>query len=162
MTRVLMALDGTDLDDVICATVGRIFPDAEHLAINVQERPGMTAPYGATGMVYGYGATSVGVVDPIPPLPDEVDSETDQRRRGEARQLAEEASPDDVIPLGEIGDPTQMILTAAERHGVDVVAIGTHDRGWWASLVRPSVSEHVLDTSTVPVLLVRERPNDAG
>lgn len=160
MTRVLMALDGTELDDVICTTARRIFPDAELLALNVQERPGMEAPYGSTGMVYGYASTSIGVVDPIPPLPAQADDETEERWRAEARQLAEEGSPDDVIPLGEIGDPTQMILTAAERHGVDVVAVGTHDRSWWASLVRPSVSEHVLDTSTVPVLLVRERPDD--
>jgi nucleotide-binding universal stress UspA family protein len=153
-----MALDGTDLDDVICSSVRRIFPDAEFLALNVQDRPGMTAPYGSAGMVYGYVPTSVGVVDPIPPV--RADEETDRRRRGEARELAEAASPDDVVPLGEIGDPTQMILTAAERHAVDVVAVGTHDRGWWASLVRPSVSEHVLDTSTVPVLLVRERPRE--
>ena len=160
MTRVLMALDGTDLDDVICTTARRLFPDAELIALNVQERPEMTAPYGSAGMVYGYPSMSAGMVDPIPPLPAEADEETDERRRDEARQLAADASPDDVIPLGEIGDPTQMILTAAERHGVDVVAVGTHDRSWWASLVRPSVSEHVLDTSTVPVLLVRERPND--
>ncbi len=158
MTRVLMALDGTDLDDVICATVQRVFPGSDLLALNVQERPGMTAPYGSTGMVYGYVPTSVGVVDPIPPV--RADEESEDRRRGEARRLAEEASPDDAVPLGEIGDPTQMILVAAERHHADVVAVGTHDRGWWASLVRPSVSEHVLDASTVPVLLVREPPGD--
>jgi nucleotide-binding universal stress UspA family protein len=155
MTRVLMALDGSELDGVICSTVRRVFPDAELLAINVQERPGVAAPYGAPGMVYGYVPAAVGVAEPIPVADDD---EAVERRRDEARLLAEGASPDDAIPLGEIGDPTEMILAAAERHHADAVAVGTHDRGWWASLVRPSVSEHVLDTSTVPVLLVREPP----
>jgi len=156
MTRVLMALDGTELDGVICSTVGRVFPDAELLAINVQERPEVAAPYGAPGMVYGYVPAAAGVAEPVPlALSDDEEAE---RRRDEARRLAEGASPADAVPLGEVGDPTAMILAAAERHHADVVAVGTHDRGWWASLVRPSVSEHVLDTSTVPVLLVREPP----
>jgi nucleotide-binding universal stress UspA family protein len=108
-------------------------------------------------MVYGYVPTAAGVAAPLPPV--DADEAT-ERRRGEARRLAENASPDDAVALGEIGDPTEMILAAAERHHVDAVAVGTHDRGRWASLVRPSVSEHVLDTSTVPVLLVREPPAD--
>jgi len=55
----------------------------------------------------------------------------------------------------QFGDPAQQIVTFAEEHAVDVVAMATHGRTGLQHLVLGSVAEHVLRSVTIPVVLVR-------
>ena len=56
--------------------------------------------------------------------------------------------------IGQEGDPADAVLRAAEEHQVDVIVVGTHERGWFDRLVRPSVSKEIIKESKVPVLVV--------
>ena len=53
------------------------------------------------------------------------------------------------------GDPATEIAAAAEREGVDLIAMATHGHRFLNDLVRGSVANEVRHRSRVPVLLVR-------
>ena len=46
------------------------------------------------------------------------------------------------------------MLRAADERKVDVIVVGTHERGWLDRVIRPSVSKEILKHAHVPVLLV--------
>ena len=151
MTRILLAVDGTDLDHRVASTAHEIFGDAaEYLAVNVADShvatsATMPVPY---GVVYPYAPH--GAVDAGP-------SDTERLARAEdlARRIAEEIGVDDVEAIGDLGDPAVAIVGAAERHGVDVIVVGSHERSWLSRLVSPSVSSEVLSGSTIPVMVIK-------
>ena len=53
------------------------------------------------------------------------------------------------------GDPGAEICAAAEREGVDLIAMSTHGHRFLNDLVRGSVANDVRHRSPIPVLLVR-------
>ena len=53
------------------------------------------------------------------------------------------------------GDPGAEICAAAEREGVDLIAMSTHGHRFLADLVHGSVANDVRHRSLIPVLLVR-------
>lgn len=53
------------------------------------------------------------------------------------------------------GSPSSQIVRYAEREDCDLVVMGTHGRGGIDRLLLGSVAEHVVRSSTVPVLTVR-------
>jgi nucleotide-binding universal stress UspA family protein len=55
-----------------------------------------------------------------------------------------------------------VILGTALRERVDAIAVGTHAKAGVPRLVLGSVSEEILERSTVPVLLMRQRTGSAG
>jgi nucleotide-binding universal stress UspA family protein len=57
-------------------------------------------------------------------------------------------------PLGEVGDPAMAIRSLADEHGVDVVVVGDHSRGWFRRLLDVSVASELLRTAGVPILVV--------
>ena len=59
------------------------------------------------------------------------------------------------VAVGEIGLEPDAILHAAGEYGVDVIAVGDHDRNWFSKLVSPSVSEAITDRADVRVLMIR-------
>ncbi len=60
--------------------------------------------------------------------------------------------PETRIEHGDVG-PT--ICAVAEEEAVDLVVLGTHDRGRWSRLWFGSVSDHVVRHAPCPVLVVR-------
>jgi nucleotide-binding universal stress UspA family protein len=56
------------------------------------------------------------------------------------------------------GDPSAEILLAAEREGVDLIAMATHGHGFLNDLVRGTVANDVRHRALIPVLLVRAVP----
>lgn len=44
---------------------------------------------------------------------------------------------------------------AAGEHDADVIVVGSHERGWWSKLLSSSVTDDVLDASTIPALVVK-------
>lgn len=53
------------------------------------------------------------------------------------------------------GDPGRQICDAARDHEVDIIVLGTYDRGLWRRLWAPAVSNYVLHHAPCSVLLVR-------
>jgi nucleotide-binding universal stress UspA family protein len=163
MTRVMIAIDGSDLDTRLAETALGLFgPDAEYWAVNVQNSLD-TTPVGVHPTVPGMYAGSLvgyGVAYPFtPPQPHDaavVDDDLDARREASAHEAAVSAGIDDAAVIAESGDPPTAILSAADRHGADVIVVGSRDRSWWSKLIEPSVSGDVIEASPVPVLVISE------
>ncbi len=79
------------------------------------------------------------------------------------REVAEETADDvaararleDVTAVGDVGDLATAIIRAAHANQVDVVVIGSHDRGWFSRLFTGSVEGDLLRSADFSVLLVR-------
>lgn len=156
MTRVLIAVDGSELD-VVCATIAHdLFgDDADYLAVNVAD--GFATTQTATvpvpfGQVYPY------VAAPTPADGVAIDDEPDPVEHAEdvARRAADQAGLVTAETIGEIGDPGEAIVDAAERNHCDVIVVGSHERSWLSRLVSPSVSSEVTAASGIPVLVVKQ------
>ena len=61
-------------------------------------------------------------------------------------------------PMIEGGDPGPAICAVAQRHGVELVVIGSHGHGWLQRVLIGSVSKHVLQHAPCPVLVIRDQP----
>lgn len=150
MTRILIAVDGSDLDHVSVTTAHRLFgDDAQYLAVNVSDEPTPRTAYVSVpyGFVYPYH-------EEVSTSPDSAGNPV-HRAEDVARRAAEEAGLENVEVIGEVGDAAEVIVAAAARNGCDVIVVGSHDRGWLSRLVHPSVSGEVVHTSTIPVLVVK-------
>lgn len=165
MTRVMIAVDGSDLDARLAEAAHGLFgQDAEYWAVNVHNSldqppsgvvhavPGMIGgPFVAYGAAYpftlprGKGAAG-GSAGP--------DDDPASSPRAVAEAAADSAGIEDAEVLTETGDPPAAILNAARRHAADVIVVGSRDRGWWSKLIEPSVSSDVIDESAVPVLVI--------
>lgn len=94
-----------------------------------------------------------------------VDPAIDQRMQAvgeDAEEVAEEVAADatewlgdDAEPMVEFGDAADRICQVAESEGVDLVILGTHDRGRFARLWFGSVSDRVVHDAPCSVLVVR-------
>ena len=82
----------------------------------------------------------------------------DPQKLAEARARAElrELSPNSVIVI-EPGDPTDVIMRAAETHGCDLIVTGVARHEPLGRLVLGSTVERLARRSRVPVLVVRKR-----
>jgi len=156
MTTVLIALDSSDAAHAAATAAHRIFgDDAEYLAINVAPLPLPAETY-AWGSVFGY---------PYPPVAPAVADEAYSgdvkiAARAEAAELAADAGIEEAQPLGDVGDPVQAIVEAAEAHHVDVIVAGWHERSFLARMFDPSITNDVIERSSVPVLVVPVRTDD--
>jgi nucleotide-binding universal stress UspA family protein len=158
MTRVLVAVDDTEGSVNAAEAAHRLFgDDAEYLAVNVTNvvdvsgipwyGAGWGAPYSAPyGAVWAYRGDVT--VDP------QGIAEGEQVAETHAREVADQSGLTDARVLGEEGDPAEAVLRAADEHHVDVIVVGTHHRGWFDRLLRPSVSKEIVRSATVPVLVV--------
>jgi nucleotide-binding universal stress UspA family protein len=57
------------------------------------------------------------------------------------------------------GNPSEEIVAAAEREGVDLIAMATHGHRFLNDLIRGTVANEVRHRTFVPVLLVRTPPD---
>ena len=159
MTRVLVAVDDTEGSVRAAETAHRLFgDDAEYFAVNVTNvvdlaaipwyGAGWGAPYAAPyGAVWAY--RSEDAVDAAGRVADGEDAAAAQ-----ARDVADQSGLPDATAVGEEGDPASAILRAAEERGVDVIVVGTEERGWLDRFLRPSVSKEIVRHANVPVLIV--------
>jgi nucleotide-binding universal stress UspA family protein len=158
MTRVLVAVDDTDGSVRAAEAAHRLFgDDAEYLAVNVTNVVDMAAIpwYGA-----GYGAPYAAPYGAVWAYRTDVTMDPDREldagavAEDHAREVAEQSGLAGAEAVGEEGDPAEAVLRAAHDREVDVIVVGTHERGWFDRLVRPSVSKEIVKSSPVPVLVV--------
>lgn len=151
MTSVLIAVDGTPLDRVLAKRALALFgPDARYVVVNVGEE---RVP--VTMVPIAYGAASALSAPEISRLAD-LDEHVAETAEHVAENAARDAGLEDAETVGEIGDPATVVLAAAEEHDVDVIVVGTKDRGWFARLMEPSVSHAITRLAETPVLVVRD------
>jgi len=158
MTRVLVAVDDTEASVEAARAARRLFGDeADYYAINVTDPPvaedswlasrwalAYPVPWGAT---WPYMPASLDA-----PRLDEPDPTSEAT--SVARSTAAEAGLALAEATGDVGDPAEAILTASIEHDVDVIVVGSHDRGWLGKLFKPSVADAVVKHADVPVLVV--------
>lgn len=151
---VLVAVDGSDLDEQILSTTARLFAGSAYAVVHVgSDVPWSPAAHSAVGRgapiplrPNGVGGTSVSNAG-------DLETALDSAEQVAAR-ASDDAGIDSVVPVGGVGDPVSEILAAADAHHASVIALGTHDRGWLSHLVRPSVADAVLDRSHRPVIVM--------
>lgn len=149
--KILIALDESETSVHAARVAAALFTPwgAEFVVINVTRLP---KPWvdGA-----GYGVVAVLPPDPAWFQPDH-DDEVNLMER------AEEAGVADPDAMVEAGDPVEAICSAANRHGVDLIVVGSHEKSALRRLFDPSVAAGIVRGSSVPVLVVPERHQNGG
>ena len=143
MQKILVALDESPISLRAARAASALFPDAEFLVINVTRLVVPWVMAGEFGAVYPMRSADIAAL-----TPDEAELEA----------IAHEAGIDDPVVLTPVGDPATSICEAAERHDVDVIVVGSHDKGVLRRLMDPSVAEAVVHGSHRPVLVVSGTP----
>jgi nucleotide-binding universal stress UspA family protein len=141
--KVLVALDDSTISLRAAREAVRLFPGAEFLVVNVNRRP---VPWLAPGP---FGATYATSFVDLPPVG--LDDEALAER-------AHASGIDDPETITTVGEPASAICDAAEEHDVDVVVIGSHDKGVLGRLLHPSIAHAVVSGTHRPVLVVSGRP----
>lgn len=156
MNRVMIALDGTDFDQVLVTTAHDLFgEDADYWAVNVSnELDTEQLAAASASMPMTFGAAYPYVMPAIYTVREDGDAEREDADE-RAREAADASGMTDAEAVGETGAPDVAILRAAERNGAHVIVVGTHERSWFSKIIRPSVSDGLLSESSIPVLLVR-------
>ena len=166
MTRVLIAVDETEDSMRAAETAHRLFgDDADYVAVSVADArldPALMTWWGAGwgvtypvpyGAVWPYrtsatpGGTEATATDLTP-------EELADAAADDARTVADESGLPNAEAIGEVGDPADAIVRAAEESAADVIVLGTRERGWFDRLINPSVTEHVVRHTDIPVLVV--------
>lgn len=152
MTRILLALDGSDASHAAAAAAQRLFgTTAEYLAVNVYDAPSAMVPTLTDPLVWG----AVWRYDVLAAT--EADSESAREiATDEARDEAALVGIEPVESIGSVGDPAEAIIAAATEHAVDAIVVGSHQRGWISRLFDPPVADDLVARSNVPVLVVRQ------
>ncbi len=105
---------------------------------------------------------SGGIVDLVHVLPRITDEAARRSKEQEALRRLQEVVPREAEALGVMtrlhvvhGEPAAAICQTATRLGVDLVCMGSHDKGKLSEVVLGSVSSAVLKKAPCPVLVVR-------
>lgn len=159
MTHVLIAADDTEESVHAAKTARQLFgDDARYTVVSVARTEVMWAGSSmAWGVPYTLAVPPAGL--PGPPLvfdqptstPNETPADLAERQADEVMAAAQLPKAD---AMGEVGDPAEAILRAAQECGADVVVVGSHDRNWLGRLFTRSVTNEVVRESPVPVLVV--------
>ncbi len=135
--------------------------NSQYLGYEGEGRPGMLGEKGDEGRSGMVGGDSEGersgMVGTDPGL-----------LREEIRERAQSVVDDVEGRCGEIetvceirvGNPHQIILDYAEKHGIDIIVMGTHGREGLDRYLLGSVTEKVVRISDVPVVTVRREGSD--
>jgi nucleotide-binding universal stress UspA family protein len=142
--RVLIALDHSQGALRAARTAVEMLGPAgtELFVLNVAEVP----------LMWGGAGIGVGVVTPL-----DLDTLAAQVAEAEADSVTEDAAAAGITDAEvEVvaGDPVLEICRAAERHDVDLIVLGAHDRSLLRRMLVPSVSTGVVRETTRPVLVV--------
>ncbi len=142
--KILVALDDSPNSARAAHEAAHLFPGSQFYVINVTEVPQMAllaaAEFGAVLTITNEELKTQG--------PSEAD----------IADLARRSGLDRATVLTTVGDPSTAICRAADEHDVDVVVVGSHDKGVLRRLLDPSVADSVVHRSHRPVLVVGTRP----
>lgn len=123
--------------------VGAMIESISRLAVNEQAR-----------------LTLLHVVENIPgyieaQIPDELVERAEEEIRSSMRKLRDQYVPArDAAMIIQRGHPAQVILSAAEKHEIDLIVIGSHKPGF-ADYLLGSVAGKVVRHATCSVLVIR-------
>ena len=146
--RILVALDDTPASQRAAEFVNAFFAsaDVEVVALNVGA---ISIPW-SPAAVPGGVAVPFAIVDPLV-----AGQSAHDRAEERARQTVAATGIDSDRVAIAFGDADEVIEATAAEHDVDLVVVGSSDKGWWRRLLEGSVSERTVRTADRPVLVVR-------
>ena len=154
MAKVLLTTDGSDVALEAARRAITLLGGGHHFEIL-----SVTPPPVAVGAP---GATIDAMTAAVPHPETAVRLEEEERREAETN-VDEVGTALGIHGACRIvpGDPAVEICRVAAEDGLDLVVVGSHGRGWFQRVLLGSVSHHVVQHSSVPVLVVRHRPDQA-
>ena len=147
--KVLIAVDDDqESEDAVRFARDTLPQDAEVIVLNVAQYAVTAAGTMGTFVMGTYGDAML-TPETQERLAEQADEVANRTVEEAARQLD---GAEGRVVHGDVG-PT--ICQVAEDEGVDLVVLGTHDRGRFARLWFGSVSDHVMHHAPCSVLVVR-------
>lgn len=140
--HVMIAVDNTaDSIDTI-HTARRLFgDDADYTVASIGEPSAHLAAYDPAGLT----AFDIHALD--------VDNAT--RAAALATEAATRAGLDTANITAQVGPPGPQLCELARELAVDVIVVGSHDRGWLSRLLIPSTHTYLTNHAPCPVLIDR-------
>jgi nucleotide-binding universal stress UspA family protein len=143
--KVLIAVDDDAASREALAFAERLVSERDEvLVLNVTNYPGLVPlagdPFGA-----GMGAIAL---DPASLA--EIDERAEQLVERTADEI--DAKSEGVV---ERGAPGERICTVADEHAIELIILGSHERGAFGRFVHGSVSDYVVHHAGCPVLVVK-------
>ncbi|WP_296952623.1 universal stress protein [uncultured Massilia sp.] len=149
--RILVPTDGSDIS-----------AQAERAAIEFARAHGSTVVALCIGQPYPPAAAIEGAMA-IDPATENAALQAWAARNAARVAEAAKAAGVDCVPVATIayaiGDA---ILEQAERHGCDLIFMGSHGRRGLSRLLAGSVTQDVLSAAPVPVMVLRPSPQPAA
>jgi nucleotide-binding universal stress UspA family protein len=151
MRTVLVAIDQSDTAERVVEFVNEFFDHdrVDVVGINVAPTP---SPWVPPAMGWG-GLYSWGNVNRFGDEQRELELQREAEAR--ARDAVRTSGLRDADAIGEVGDPVHAIERAAEHLDVDVIVVGSDDRGFIDRMFTRSVSKDIVANAGRPVLVVR-------
>jgi nucleotide-binding universal stress UspA family protein len=150
--RILVALDETQASRTAAEFVNEFFGDldVEVCALNVARLPIMWYP----GYGYPFGVVAPYQFEITQEVRESEGADREAVQHRAERVIAESGIEVDAADI-EFGDPVDAIQEAADERRVDMIVVGSSDKGWWQRLIDGSVSREMVRTADRPVLVVR-------
>lgn len=125
----------------------------------------LTAPRGCIELVHVYLPPSLMLPDgsTFGPTAQELVSATERAEQAladAAHTLAARAADVHIERRALMGDAADEIVRLAQSGNYDAIVMGTHGRSGWRRLLLGSVAESVMRRSPIPVVSVRESPEE--
>jgi nucleotide-binding universal stress UspA family protein len=149
--RILVALDDSEASQRAAQFVNEFFPHTayEVIGLNVSPAPVSWIPPVGYGEVYAFPAAPAGVA-----TPEEV-TEAEVHAEEVATQTVAEAGLEADERYAAVGEVVGEICRAALDHEVDLIVVGSHDKGAFKRFLTGSVSTSLVHEAPRPVLVVR-------
>ena len=122
-----------------------------HVLYVVSEPP--AEPMDGAGM-FGDPGVTTRVVD-VHPFLEELGTEVTDDLASFADELDLEVATEVIT-----GKPDDTICDFAEEHGIDLIVMGTHGRSGVDRILHGSVTEHVLRSTDIPLLVIHANENE--
>ncbi|MEO5841175.1 MAG: universal stress protein [Acidimicrobiales bacterium] len=144
--KVLIAVDDDAPSREALAFAERLVSERDEVVVLNVTSYAELVPF--TGDPFGAG---IGAVALDPASLAELDDRAEQLVERTAGEI--DAKKTDVVV--EHGSPGERICATAAEHGIELIILGSHERGAFGRFVHGSVSDYVVHHAPCPVLVVR-------
>ena len=172
--KILVTLDGSTFSEAILPAAAQIAraTGAEVHLLSVVEEPSVRRSW-VEAIAMGEAGAGELMLPPgaMPRYPDagpsaEADAQSLEQAISSVEQYLAEAAlrfPAGAIPKAIAGhDPVAAITEYSKEHGIDLIAMSTHGRSGLGRWVYGSNADKLLQSTTIPMLLIRPQGGDAS
>jgi nucleotide-binding universal stress UspA family protein len=148
--KVLIAVDDDKPSREALAFAERLLTERDEVVVLNVTSYAELVPF--TGDPFGAG---IGAVALDPETLAALDDRAEELVERSAEELATEVDAKKTDLIVEHGAPGERICATAAEHGIELIILGSHDRGAFGRFVHGSVSDYCVHHAPCPVLIVR-------